>query len=351
MVIRFISISGRRIGPNYPCFVIAEAGVNHNGKVELAQRLIDAAAFAGADAVKFQTFKASRLVAPYAPKAEYQLKTTPANQSQYQMLRSLELSNEAHRELASYCSQKGIIFLSTPFDEQSCDLLEDIGVAAYKIPSGELNNLPFLRYVAEKGKPMIVSTGMACLGEVESALNAIEETGNKEVIPLHCVSNYPAEPRDINLRAMQTMANAFDLPVGYSDHSLGLEVSFAAVALGASVIEKHLTLNRSLSGPDHPSSIEPYELANLVLGIRKVESCLGNGRKRPATCEASTAAMSRKSLVAARDILSGEKVTDDMITAMRPGTGLPPSMKIYLMGRTAKVNITAGSLMDLAMVF
>jgi N,N'-diacetyllegionaminate synthase len=340
-----IQIADYQVGRGRPCFIIAEAGVNHNGSLEMAKQLVDQAAKAGSCAVKFQTFKAERLVTPDAPKAGYQMQTTDATESQYDMLRRLELSPQAHRELIAHCQGKGILFLSAPFDEESADLLADLGVAAFKIPSGEISNLPFLAHVARKGRPMIVSTGMSYLGEVETAVRTIEETGNYDFVLLHCVSNYPADPVDVNLRALHTLATAFGVPVGYSDHTAGIEVALAAVALGACVIEKHFTLDRSLPGPDHRASLEPAELAALVQGIRTVEMALGHGRKEPAASEADIAATARKSLVAARDIPAGTRLTRDMIAVRRPGTGLPPAMLPHLLGRTLRVDLRAGSVL------
>ena len=342
-----LEIAGRRIGPGYPCFVIAEAGVNHNGRLDLARRLVKKAKQAGADAVKFQTFKAEKLVTLSAPKAEYQRHNTGSVESQFEMLRRLELSPKAHRVVLALCGRSGVLFLSSPFDEHSADFLDSLGVAAFKIPSGEITNLPFLVHVACMGKPMIISTGMATLGEVETAVNAVWKAGNHDVILLHCVSNYPADPADINLRAMQTLETAFGIPVGFSDHTPGVEVSLAAVALGACVVEKHFTLDRSLPGPDHQSSLEPGELTALVDGIRLVEAALGHGRKEPAASEANTASAARKSLVAACDIPAGVTLTETMIAIKRPGTGLPPAMRQYLIGRVARTMISAGTLLTL----
>ena len=344
-----IDVYTHKIGPNQHTFIIAEAGVNHNGSLEMAHQLVGVAVQAGADAVKFQTFKAEKVISPQAPKADYQKGTTDPDESQLDMVKRLELSFDAFRELYAYCQQQGILFMSTPFDEESADFLADLGVAVFKIASGELTNLPFLAHVARKGKPMIVSTGMARLGEVETAVNAIEKVGNRDFVLLHCVSNYPAEPADINLRAMQTMATAFGVPVGYSDHTLGIEVALAAVALGACVIEKHFTLDRSLPGPDHRASLEPNELAELVRGIRTVEAALGHGRKEPAASEANTAAVARRSLVAARDIPAGVVLTEEMIASRRPGTGLPPAMAEYIIGRHTRANISAGTIIEFGM--
>jgi N,N'-diacetyllegionaminate synthase len=318
-----IDVPGCKPELDQPCFIIAEAGVNHNGSLETARRLIDAAVQAGADAVKFQTFKADRLVTSEAPKAKYQIQTADVTESQYEMLHRLELSFEAHCELMAYCQEKDILFLSSPFDEESADLLMKLEVAAFKIPSGELTNLPFLDYVARKGKPMIVSTGMAYLGEVEAAVHTIEKAGNQDLVLLHCVSNYPAEPADVAL---------------------------AAVAMGACVIEKHFTLDRNLPGPDHRTSLEPIELAAMVQGIRTVESALGHGRKEPVPNEAETTAVARKSLVAARDIAAGTKMTEELMAIKRPGTGMPPFMRPYLVGRTARTDIPAGTLLTLEML-
>lgn len=344
-----VRICGRIIGEGHPCFIIAEAGVNHNGDMNLAHQLIDVAVNAGTDAIKFQTFRAERLVTADAPKAAYQLETTNAGESQFEMLQRLELDADAHRALIAHCRDKHILFLSTPFDEKSADLLEALGVPAFKTPSGEITNLPYLNHIARKGKPMIVSTGMAFLGEVETAVRTIEAVGNHAFALLHCVSNYPANPADTNLRAMQTMARAFGLPVGYSDHTPGIEVSFAAVALGACIVEKHFTLDRNLPGPDHQASAEPAELAALVRGIRIVEAALGNGRKEPAESEANTAAVARKSLVAACDIPAGATLTETMIALKRPGTGIPPAICEFLVGRTARAAISAGTLLTLDM--
>lgn len=345
-----VEIAGCKVGPGQPCFVVAEAGVNHNGDVEIARRLVDVAVQAKADAVKFQSFKAGRLVVPDAPKADYQLQTTDRAESQLEMLRRLELSPEVHRALMDYCRRKGILFLSTPFDEESADFLNEIGIPAYKVPSGEITNLSFVAHIASKRKPMIVSTGMSSLDEVEAAVRTIRGAGNEELILLHCVSSYPADPADANLRAMHTMAAKFNLPVGYSDHTLGIEVALAAVALGACVIEKHFTLDRALPGPDHRASLEPDELAALVRSIRAVESSLGHGRKEPVPCEASTSAVARKSLVAARDIPAGTTLTEELIAIKRPGTGLPPAMLSHLIGRVATKNIPAGTILTLEML-
>jgi N-acetylneuraminate synthase len=341
-----IAIVNRRIGFGYPCFVIAEAGVNHNGDMEIAEKLIAAAAEAGADAVKFQTFVANRLVTRDAAKAEYQKKTTGASESQYAMLSRLELSSDDHRRIMDCCKRHGILFLSTPFDEESADLLEALGVPAFKIPSGEITNLPYLEHIARKGLPVILSTGMSTIGEVATAIEAIEKAGDPGVVLLHCVSNYPTDPKTVNLRAMATMSSAFTRPVGFSDHTMGLEIAFAAVALGACLVEKHLTLDRTMPGPDHQASLEPGEMAALVRGIRHIEVALGDGRKQPSASEANTAAVARKSLVAACDIAAGATLTAQMLAIMRPGTGLPPALRPAIVGRTLRVAVPAGTVLN-----
>ena len=333
-----------RVGEHLPCFVIAEAGVNHNGDLDMARALVDVAVRAEANAVKFQSFKASKLATPCAPKAEYQLRTTDAEESQYQMLEHLELSQMAHRALVDYSRDKGILFMSSPFDEESADLLDDLGVDVFKIPSGEITNLPFLAHVARKKKPMIVSTGMSYLDEVNDAVKAIRNAGCKELILLHCVSSYPTDPSDANLRVMETMSKTFQVPVGFSDHTPGIEVSLAAVALGACVIEKHFTLDTTLPGPDQRISLDPHELQALISGIRKVEQALGTGAKEPAPSEANTRLVARRSIVAARDILEGSLLSSDMLTTLRPATGIAPTMADQLVGRRAKRSLKSGEL-------
>ena len=342
---RTISIAGRTIGRDHSCFIVAEAGVNHNGELHLATRLVEAAAEAGANAVKFQTFVAENIVTPRCRKATYQLRNSPASESQLEMLRRLQLSPTAHRELQAVCRSLGIVFMSSPFDESSADLLSGLPVEVFKIPSGEITNVPLLAHVAQKHKPIILSTGMSTLGEVETAVQTIRDTGQFELVLLHCVSSYPADPTEVNLRAMQTMASTFQVPVGFSDHTKGIAVALAAVALGACVIEKHLTLDRTLPGPDHQTSLVPDEFAELVQGIRTVEAALGHGRKEPSPAEVDTASVVRKSLVAAQDIPAGSTLTAEMVAVKRPGTGLPPSMRAQLIGRLAKQDIEVGTLL------
>ena len=344
-----IEIAGHGIGDNNPCFIVAEAGINHNGKVQLAKELIDVAAKARVNAVKFQTFKTEKLVDEKAPKAKYQKKSTSPPENQFAMLRKLELSGQDFFELKKYAESKNLLFLSTPFDEDSIDLLIDLGVSAFKIPSGELTNLSLVAYAAKKGVPMIVSTGMATFDEIELALKVIKESGNQQVVLLHCVSAYPAQPKDINLRVMNTLSARFKVPVGYSDHTMGLGVSLAAVALGACVIEKHFTMDRSMAGPDHQISAEPQELVHLVREIRSVELALGDGCKKLASEEIEVASVARKSLVAARDIPAGSHLVIDWVTLKRPGTGLNPSVMNQLIGLRVKRDILKGTMLTLDM--
>ena len=311
------------IGSN-KTFIIAEAGVNHNGDLKIAKKLIDKAVKAGADAVKFQTFSADRLVTKNAPKADYQNKTTDKNESQYDMLKKLELSLDEHKELKTYCEQKNILFMSTPFDFESVDLLEKLGVELYKIGSGDLTNIPLLEYVAKKNKPMIVSTGMSNLAEVEEAVNIIKESGNKKLILLHCVSNYPANFENVNLKAMNTMKTAFRVEVGYSDHTPGIEISIAAVAMGAKVIEKHFTLDKSMEGPDHRASLNPEELFEMVESIRNIEKSFGNGLKKCQETEKTNRYLSRKSITAKKEIYINEKIKKEDLIIRRPGIGIKP---------------------------
>ena len=341
-----VLIGSRSVGMGQPCFVIAEVGVNHCGDLGMARQLVDAAAEAGADAVKFQTFCSERLVVARAPKAEYQRRTTNARESQCEMLRQLELSHEAHKELQGRCRQKGVVFLSSPFEEEGADFLRYLGVPAFKIPSGEITNTALVEHVARFQKPLILSTGMATLDEVDGALQAARRVGNEHVILLQCTSAYPAQPDDVNLRAMHTLRERFGVPAGFSDHTTGIEIALAAVALGACVIEKHLTLDCSLSGPDHAASIEPATFRELVKGIRKVELSLGDGIKQPVAAERSTAVAARKSLVAACDIAEGQVVTRNMISVKRPGTGLAPTELVHVVGRRAVMAIKSETLLS-----
>jgi len=317
--------------------VIAEAGVNHNGSLQMALELVDAAAEAGADAVKFQTFRADLLASAAAPKAVYQEETTGARGGQREMLRGLELSAADHRELVRRCAERSVEFLSSPFDTASIDLLAELGLKRLKVPSGELTDVPFLRRVAALGLPLIVSTGMASLEEVRTALTVLETAGcpRARVTVLHCTTAYPTPMHDVNLRAMATMRDALDVGVGYSDHTQGFTVPVAAAALGASVIEKHLTLDRALPGPDHRASLEPVEFATMVRAVREVEAALGDGIKRPTAAELQNAIVARKSIVAARAIAAGEPLSAENLTVKRPGTGMSPLLWDDVIGRVA----------------
>ena len=329
-VIRFDRFA---VGAGHPCFIIAEAGVNHNGELELAKQLVDVAVDAGADAVKFQTFKVDAVVSSGAPKAGYQKLTTDASETQHAMLRRLELSHDAHRDLFCHCQDRGIVLLSTPFDHDSASFLVEIGVPVLKVPSGEVTNLPFLRFLGSLGRPLILSTGMCYLGEVERAVHVLREADCDQVVLLHCVSSYPAQPADANLRAMHTLREAFGLPVGYSDHTLGIEVPLAAAALGAAIVEKHVTLDRALPGPDHQASLEPHEFKAMVNGIRLVEAALGDGRKEPTGAEIENRSTVRRSLAATVDISEGSILTAEMLTALRPGVGISPTRLDRVIGR------------------
>lgn len=323
-------------------FIIAEAGVNHNGKLDLAFKLVDVAKEAGADAVKFQTFKTENVVAEKADMAEYQKRNVSKSKTQYEMIKELELSFDDFVKIKKYCDEKGILFLSSPFDHESIDFLEPL-VPYYKIPSGEIVNYPYLEHIAYKRKPIIMSTGMASLGEVERALDVIYNTNSDaKVYLLHCTTNYPTPFEEVNLRAMLTLKEAFKLPVGYSDHTLGIEVPIAAVALGAVIIEKHFTLERNLPGPDHKASLEPEELKIMVRSIRNIEMALGDGVKRPNKSEESIRAVVRKSLVAARSISTGKIVGKDDIAVKRANEGLKPEFMYIILGKRLRKPIRKG---------
>lgn len=353
-------------------YIIAEAGVNHNGSLDMAKELIDVAVEAGADAVKFQTFKAENVISRTAPKAEYQTKTTDAAESQFEMVKKLELDEAAHKSLIEYCHRRGIHFLSTPFDLESVDLLAHIfDLPRLKLPSGEITNAPLLLKAGRTGKPIILSTGMSTLGEIELALGVLafgytrpsdkpsftafqeayrseigQETLRKNVVLLHCTTEYPAPFNDVNLRAMDTLSTAFGLPVGFSDHTPGISISIAAVARGAVVIEKHFTLDRNLPGPDHQASLEPEELKAMVQSIRQVEAALGSPLKIPAHSEIKNISVARKSLVAARDIREGELFTEENLTVKRPGTGVSPMNYWEWMGKVAEKAYSADEVIE-----
>ena len=328
--------------------VIAEAGVNHGGDVAVALELVTAAAAAGADVVKFQSFVTERSITRTAPKAAYQEATTGTGESQFEMVRRLELSPEAHADIAAACERAGIEFLSTAFDAESFDMLVELGIKRVKVASGELTNLPLLRHVAACGLPMLLSTGMATLDEVGAAIEVVEAAGTPRdrVTLLHCTTEYPAPIDEVNLRAIETLRSAFGLDVGYSDHTTGVDIAIAAAALGATVIEKHVTLDRSLPGPDHRASLEAGELAEMVAAIRRVEGALGDGIKRPSPRELANRAIARKSIVAARPIAAGERFSADNLATKRPGTGLSPMAWDELIGRTASRAYAADEQID-----
>ncbi|MCA9766659.1 MAG: N-acetylneuraminate synthase [Carnobacterium sp.] len=328
-------------------FIIAEAGVNHNGSIELAKELIKKGAEAGVDAVKFQSFKADKLVTIHAKKADYQVTNTGNNEeSQYQMIKKLELDYDKHQELMDYATSLGVMFLSSAFDLESIDLLQDLGLSVFKIPSGEITNLPYLRKTARTGKKVILSTGMSTLGEIEEALNVLKENGAKEITVLHCNTEYPTPMEDVNLLAMNAMKEAFKVPVGYSDHTLGIEVPIAAVALGATIIEKHFTLDKTMTGPDHKASLEPSELKEMVESIRNIEQALGNGVKAPTDSERKNKPIARKSIVAKSAIASGESYSEDNLEIKRPGTGLSPMLWDELIGKKATKNYQKDELIE-----
>jgi N,N'-diacetyllegionaminate synthase len=329
--------------------IIAEAGVNHNGSLETAKQLVDVASEAGADMVKFQTFSADRMVTISANKAEYQNQTTDASESQHSMIQKLELSREMHEDLIAYCKKCKIEFFSTGFDSQSINMLVELGLDLFKIPSGEITNLPYLRHVGKHGKPVILSTGMANMGEIETALDVLETSGTprNQITVLHCNTEYPTPMEDVNLKAMLSIRDAFGVKIGYSDHTLGTEVSIAAMAMGATVIEKHFTLDRALPGPDHRASLEPDELKAMVKAIRNIEIALGDGIKRPSASEAKNKPIARKSLVATTAIRSGERFTKANLTVKRPGTGISPMLWDEVLGRTATREFAPDELIEL----
>ncbi|EAI3899044.1 N-acetylneuraminate synthase [Campylobacter coli] len=317
--------------------VIAEAGVNHNGDLNLAKKLIDVASEAGADYVKFQTFKTELCISKNAQKAEYQLKTTSKIESQFEMVKKLELSKQAHEILIEYCKERNIKFLSTAFDLKSIDLLVELGIDIFKIPSGEITNLPYLRKIAQLNKKIILSTGMATLGEIEKALGVLVENGTEreKIIILHCNTEYPTPFEDVNLKAMKTIKEAFKLPVGYSDHTLGITIPIAAVSMGACVIEKHFTLDKAMQGPDHLASLEPSELKAMIKAIRELEKAFGDGIKKPSKSESKNINIGRKSLVAISPIKKGDLFTESNLGIKRPGNGISPMEWDNIIGKIA----------------
>lgn len=333
-----ISIGTRRVGKGQPCFIIAEAGVNHNGSLRLAKKLVDAAKRAGANAIKFQTFKSENLVTIQGEMAEYQKKNIGKIESQLVMLKKLELKYSDFRTLKKYCGKKKIMFLSTPHTDDAADFLASL-VPAFKIGSGDLTNIPLLEKIAKKKKPVIISTGMATIAEVRDAVQAIKKQGNSKIIILHCTTSYPCSFQEVNLKAMKTLQDEFHVPIGYSDHTVGIVVPVMAIALGANVIEKHLTLNKELSGPDHKASLEPDEFKEMVEAIRGAEKALGDGIKKPNPNEERIKKVARKSIVAKIDILSGAKISTSMLIVKRPGTGIQPVMMKQVTKKRAKRNI------------
>jgi N-acetylneuraminate synthase len=342
-------VADRTIGPGHPVFIIAEAGVNHNGDLALARQLVDAALEAGADAVKFQTWITEELVAPSAALAAYQQENVGAEQTQFEVLKALELAHESFRDLKAHAERAGILFFSTPDEEKSADFLHRLGMPVFKIGSAEIDNLPFLTHVARFGQPIILSTGMATLEEVERAVGTIRAAGNEQLALLHCVSDYPASPADCNLRAMATMAEAFGCPVGFSDHTLGQNVALAAVATGACVIEKHLTLDRQMEGLDHRASLDPQQFRAFVDAIREVESAMGNGLKNPTAAEIRTRECVRKRLVASRDLRAGEVLAENDVQLRRSSTGVPFGELSRLLNRRLKTGLARGTAFELTM--
>lgn len=330
-------------------FIIAEAGVNHNGSLELAKKLVDAAADAGADAVKFQTFKANNLVSKSAQKAYYQKQTSAADETQHAMLSKLELDDAAHQAIIQQCKYRKILFLSTPFDVGSADTLKGLGMSIYKIPSGEITNLPYLRHISRLGKEIILSTGMSELREVDNALRVLESEGTprSKITILHATTEYPCPIEDVNLKAMLTIQKVFGIKVGYSDHTNGIEVPIAAVALGACVIEKHFTLDRTMDGPDHKASLEPGELKAMVSAIRSIEQALGDGIKRPSPSELKNIPIARKSIVAICDIKKGDLFSEKNLGTKRPGHGISPMRWDELIGQPARRDFAVDELIDL----
>ncbi len=330
-------------------FIIAEAGVNHNGSLEIAKKMIDCAAQCEVDAIKFQTFQADSLVSPFAPKAEYQKKLTNHRETQLKMLKSYQLDKHAHRQLMKYCKKRKILFISSPFDLPSINLLNDLGLPILKIPSGEINNLPYLKKIGKLKKKLILSTGMASLEEIQTALKILIKAGTpKQLITvLHCNTAYPTPFGDVNLQAMLTMKERLKVKVGYSDHTLGIEIPIAAVALGAGVIEKHFTLDRTREGPDHKASLEPSELKKMVAAIRHVELALGTGIKKPSASEIKNLPVVRKSLVAASDINKGDIFQSENIAVKRPGTGITPMNLNKVLGLRAKRDFKKDELIEI----
>lgn len=345
-----IKIKEKVLGNGNPCFIIAEGGVNHNGYINLAKKMVDKAVEAGADAIKFQTFKSEKLVTKYAAMAKYQKDNMGIEDSQFSMLKKLELSYDEFADLKEYCDMKGIIFMSTPFDFESADFLNSIGMEAFKISSGDLTNIPMLEHIAKFNKPIILSSGMAVLGEIEDAVMALRNLGLEDIAVLHCTSNYPAPLDSVNLKAMNTIKNTFKVVGGYSDHTNGITIPIAAAALGADIIEKHFTLDKNMEGPDHKASLEPHELKRMVEEVRKVEISMGTGIKMFTRSEMDTMKVARKSIVASRDIKRGEIIQIKDLDYKRPGNGLSPKYYKELVGKRAKVDIKRDEQINLTLL-
>lgn len=345
-------IQDRLVGNSHPQFFIAEAGVNHNGSIDLGRQLVDIAVEAGADAVKFQTFKTENIIIPEAPKSTYHVETTgsDSNQTWFELLKTQEMSRDMHIELIKHCNKNGIIFLSTPYDEESADLLEGLDVPAFKIASTDTSNIPFLSYVACKGRPIIISTAMATMNEVEEAVKAIRRNSLEDIAVLQCTGNYPARLRDSNLGVMQTYREKLNCVVGYSDHTPNLINPVAATAMGAKIYEKHFTIDKSLPGPDHRMSLDPEELKQTVKAIRQTEQALGSSKKVVLEGEKENRIKLRKSIVANMDINQGEIIEDRMIAIKRPGNGIPPDKLKSIIGRRATKNIASGTVMTVDML-
>ncbi len=345
-----IRIGDKEVGDQEPTFIIAEAGSNHNRDINQAKMLIDVAIDAKADAVKFQTYSAEKLYSKKTPKPTYLEKITRKDETIWDLIKNIELPREFQAELADYCRDNDIIFLSTPFDHEAIEELDALGVLAYKIASFEIVDIPLLKHAANKRKPMLISTGMADIGDIEDALEAIYSAGNKQVALLHCNIGYPPPMDIVNLRAIQTMERAFDIPVGFSDHTMSTTIPAVAVAMGACIVEKHFTLDRSMHGPDHPFALEPNELEEMVKNIRDVEMALGSGIKQRTEAEEEMYRIGRRSIVAAQNIPTGAEITEEMLTVKRPGFGIKPKFLEIIIGRRAKVDIEEDDIITWEMV-
>lgn len=345
--VKKIRIGDRLLGEGEPTFIVAEIGVNHNGRLDLAERLVDSAKEAGADAAKFQAYKTERIVTKYAEKARYQKETTDPRKSQYNMLKKLEIEAKGLREIHRYARKRNIMFLASAFDEESVDLLDSLDVPAFKVASGEVTNLPLLRYMGEKKRPMILSTGLSTLEEIGGALRIIREEGVEDIVLLHCVTGYPAKIDEVNLKVMDLLRRTFGFPVGFSDHTLGISVPTAAVALGAVLIEKHFTLDKNMAGPDHRASLEPNKFREMVSAIRDVENAMGNGVKRITIEEEEIKKAARRSIVARIRIPKGAIIRENMLGFKRPGSGIEPKDLDRVIGKKAKKDIEVDELITL----